>query len=212
MNKKDIKELFRRFEEALPEPTTELEFTNPYTLLVAVVLAAQSTDRGVNIATRPLFKIADTPQKMLNLGLDALKEYVKTIGLYNNKAKNVIALSKILVDSYEGQVPNTRDALEKLPGVGRKTANVILNTVFGQPTLAVDTHVFRVSHRLGLSQGKTPEAVEEDLLKIVPIEYLSNAHHWLVLHGRYICKAKVPRCVDCLIRNLCPYSDKTLPR
>jgi endonuclease-3 len=186
-----------------------LKHVNPFTLLVAVVLSAQATDAGVNKATGPLFKIADTPKKMLALGEEKLRDYIKTIGLYRNKAKNVIALSKRLVDEFDSQVPGDRDTLETLPGVGRKTANVVMNIAFGHPTMAVDTHVFRVANRLGLSHGKTPLAVEEDLLRVIPPEYALHAHHWLILHGRYVCKARRPECWRCLVNDLCPYPDKT---
>jgi endonuclease III len=204
-----ISEMFRRFAAANPEPKSELEYKNPFTLLVAVVLSAQATDAGVNKATRSLFKIADTPEKMLRLGEDKLREHIKTIGLYRNKARNVILLSRQLVDAHSGIVPREREALEALPGVGRKTANVILNVAFGEPTLAVDTHVFRVANRTGLSYGKTPVAVEADLLKEIPPRYALHAHHWLILHGRYVCKARRPECPSCLIRDLCLYDAKT---
>jgi len=204
-----ISEIFRRFAAANPEPKSELEYKNPFTLLVAVVLSAQATDAGVNKATRALFKVADTPEKMLRLGENKLREYIKTIGLYRNKARNVILLSRQLIDAHGGNVPREREALEALPGVGRKTANVILNVAFGEPTLAVDTHVFRVANRTGLSDGKTPAAVEEDLLRVIPPEYALHAHHWLILHGRYVCKARRPECPTCLIRDLCLYDAKT---
>jgi endonuclease-3 len=206
-----IAEIFRRFQAAEPEPKGELEHTNAYTLLVAVVLSAQATDAGVNKATRGLFAAADTPEKMVALGEDRVREYVKTIGLYRNKAKNVIALSERLMDEYGGEVPHDRDALESLPGVGRKTANVVLNIAFGEPTMAVDTHVFRVSNRLGIAPGKTPLAVEEGLMKAIPAQYLQHAHHWLILHGRYVCKAQRPRCEACLISDLCTAPDRILP-
>ena len=198
-----VSEIFARFAAANPEPKGELEHVNPYTLLVAVVLSAQATDAGVNKATRALFQRADTPLKMLALGEDAVREHVKTIGLYRNKAKNVILLSQQLIDRHRGGVPPDRDALVALPGVGRKTANVVLNMAFGQKTMAVDTHVFRVAHRLDLSHGKTPEAVEDDLMRIVPDQYLYHAHHWLILHGRYTCLARKPRCGLCVVENLC---------
>jgi endonuclease-3 len=207
-----IREIFARFRAANPEPRSELEYLNPFTLLVAVVLSAQATDVGVNKATRTLFRRADTPQKMLALGEDHVREAIKTIGLYRNKAKNVIALSQKLVDEHGGQVPESREALEALPGVGRKTANVVLNVAFGQPTLAVDTHIFRVANRIGLSQGKTPLAVELDLERVVPNEFLLHAHHWLILHGRYVCKARKPECPRCLIADLCLYEPKTTPQ
>ncbi|HKZ96314.1 MAG TPA: endonuclease III [Hyphomicrobiaceae bacterium] len=205
----DIREIFTRFAAQNPEPKGELEHTDPYTLLVAVVLSAQATDAGVNKATRALFKVADTPAKMIRLGEEKLREYVKTIGLYRNKAKNIIALSERLVAGHGGRVPADREALEELPGVGRKTANVVMNVAFGAPVLAVDTHVFRVANRIGLSKGKTPLEVEEDLMRVVPPEYGVPAHHWLILHGRYVCKAKKPDCPACLIRDLCLYPSKT---
>jgi endonuclease-3 len=206
-----IAAIFARLAEQNPEPKGELEHVNAFTLLVAVVLSAQATDAGVNKATRPLFKKADTPEKMLALGEEALRDDIKTIGLYRNKAKNVIALSKALIDQYGGEVPEDRDALEQLPGVGRKTANVVMNMAFGHPTMAVDTHVFRLANRLGMAPGKTPEAVEEGLLKVVPAEYGLHAHHWLILHGRYVCKARKPMCYNCVIRDLCIFKDKTPP-
>ena len=204
----DIGEIFRRFRSAEPEPKGELEHVNAYTLLVAVVLSAQVTDAGVNKATRALFKVADTPARMLALGEEQLIEHVKTIGLFRNKAKNVIALSRILIEEHKGIVPADRDALVALPGVGRKTANVVLNMAFGHKTMAVDTHVFRVSHRLAMADGKTPEAVEEQLMRCVPDDFLFHAHHWLILHGRYTCKAKAPRCGLCVVADLCRSSDK----
>jgi endonuclease-3 len=206
----EIEEIFRRFKRANPEPKGELEHTNPFTLLVAVVLSAQATDAGVNKATRKLFALADTPQKMLALGEDKVRELIKTIGLFRMKAKNVILLSQKLVQEQGGKVPPDREVLQSLPGVGRKTANVVLNMAFGQPTIAVDTHVFRVSHRLWLSKGKTPDAVEADLLKIVPPEFLLHAHHWLILHGRYTCKAVKPLCATCVIADLCHSKDKRI--
>ena len=193
-----------------PEPKSELNYTNAFTLLVAIVLSAQSTDKGVNKATEALFKVADTPQKMLDLGIDGLKEYIKTIGLFNNKAKNVIAMSEKLVNDFGGEVPESQEALESLPGVGHKTANVLRNVWFGKPTMAVDTHVFRLAHRLGLSSGKTVEAVEKDLLKQLPEKYLMYANHWLVLHGRYVCKAQKPKCGECLLAQLCHSEDKNV--
>lgn len=205
----EIKEVFRRFSAANPEPKGELEHTNPFTLLVAVVLSAQATDAGVNKATRALFRKADTPQKMLALGEDALREHIKSIGLYRAKAKNVIALSERLIRDFDGKVPDDRDALETLPGVGRKTANVVMNVAFGAPTMAVDTHVLRVSNRIGLSDGKTPLQVEADLLAKIPSEYGVPAHHWLILHGRYVCKARKPECWRCVIRDLCEYRNKS---
>jgi endonuclease-3 len=201
-------EAFRRFQNAAPHPETELLFKNHFTLLVAVVLSAQATDAGVNRATPALFAVADTPAKMAALGEERLGSHIRTIGLWRAKAKNIIALSKALVRDHGGEVPSTREELENLPGVGRKTANVVLNAAFGQPTLAVDTHVFRVANRTGLAPGKTPTAVEERLLKIVPAEYLKGAHHWLILHGRYVCKARTPDCPKCIIADLCLFRDK----
>lgn len=209
MKKETVAELYRRLQAENPSPKSELEFINPYTLLVAVVLSAQATDKGVNKATGPLFKKAATPEQMLKLGLDGLKEHVKSIGLYNAKAANIIELSRLLIERHQGQVPQDREALQALPGVGRKTANVVLNVAFGEPTMAVDTHVFRVANRTGLAKGKTPEEVEAGLLKATPREFMDHAHHWLILHGRYICKAKNPRCQDCLIRDLCGFKEKT---
>jgi endonuclease-3 len=205
----EVREIFRRFQADNPEPKGELQYVNPYTLLIAVVLSAQATDAGVNKATPALFKIADTPKKMLALGEDKLRDYIKTIGLYRTKAKNVIALSKRLVDEFGGKVPGDRDVLETLPGVGRKTANVVMNIAFGHPTMAVDTHVFRVANRTGLSEGTTPPAVEADLVRVIPPEYALHAHHWLILHGRYVCKARKPECWRCLINDICRYPDKT---
>ena len=206
----EIKEIFRRFAAANPEPKGELEHTNPFTLLVAVVLSAQATDAGVNKATRALFQKADTPEKMLALGEDAVRDHVKSIGLFRAKAKNVILLSAKLIRDYGGEVPRDRDALETLPGVGRKTANVVMNVAFGAATMAVDTHVLRVSNRIGLSNGTTPLAVEADLLAKIPPEYGVPAHHWLILHGRYVCKARKPECPRCLIRDICLFPDKSL--
>ena len=205
----EIAEIFRRFQQIEPEPKGELEHSNPYTLLVAVVLSAQATDAGVNKATRELFRLADTPEKMVALGEDRVRDLIKTIGLYRNKAKNVIALSQKLIDEHGGKVPVDRDVLETLPGVGRKTANVVLNVAFGQPTMAVDTHVFRIANRLGLSNGTTPLAVEADLVKLVPDDFGVPAHHWLILHGRYLCKARKPECYRCPIRDLCRFEPKT---
>ncbi len=204
-----VGEIFRRFHDATPEPKGELEHTNPYTLLVAVVLSAQATDAGVNKATRALFKIADTPEKMLGLGEDQVRDLVKTIGLYRNKAKNVILLSQRLVDDFASAVPADRDALETLPGVGRKTANVVMNMAFGHATMAVDTHVFRVANRIGLSKGKNPLQVEADLMRVIPTEYGLHAHHWLILHGRYLCKARKPECWRCPISDVCRFEPKT---
>ncbi len=207
---KETLEIMNIFREREPNPRCELNYTNAYTLLVAVVLSAQSTDKGVNKATNDLFKIVDTPQKMLNLGLEKLKTHIKTIGLYNNKAKNIIALSEELVSKYNGIVPENREHLESLPGVGRKTANVVLNVWFNQPTLAVDTHVARIAHRLDFSHGKTPLEIEKDLVKVLPEEYIKNTNHWLVLFGRYICKAQKPDCLNCPISKYCHSQDKRL--
>ncbi|MCY7271700.1 MAG: endonuclease III [Sphingomonas bacterium] len=209
MNKADAFEFYRRLAEGDPSPQTELEFVNPYTLLVAVALSAQATDVGVNKATRSLFAKVTTPQAMLDLGEEALRDHIKTIGLFNTKAKNVIAAARILVDEHDGIVPAERTALETLPGVGRKTANVVLNVAFGEPTIAVDTHIFRVGNRTGLARGKTPLAVELKLEKITPAPFLSHAHHWLILHGRYICKARTPECWRCPVVDLCAFKHKT---
>lgn len=206
----EILEIMDIFDQKDPNPRCELNYSNAYTLLVAVVLSAQSTDKGVNRATEELFKIADTPQKMAALGLDKLKHYIKTIGLYNNKAKNIIALSKELTEKYQGEVPHNREALENLAGVGRKTANVVLNVWFNEPTLAVDTHVMRISHRLNMSDGKNPLEVEKDLLKVLPDNYKKNANHWLVLFGRYICKAQKPDCPNCPVSSFCHSADKRI--
>ena len=205
----DRRELFARLAELNPHPTTELAYTTPFELLVAVILSAQATDVGVNKATCRLFPVANTPERMLALGEDGLKRHIASIGLFNTKAANVIAMCRILVEQHGGEVPRDRDALEALPGVGRKTANVVLNTAFGEPTIAVDTHIFRVSNRTGLAPGKTVRAVEDKLLKAVPPEYRQDAHHWLILHGRYVCKARKPDCPICVIRDLCRYRDKT---
>lgn len=205
-----ITEMFRRFQAADPVPEGELDYVNPYTLLVAVVLSAQATDVGVNRATGPLFKFVDTPEKMVELGEAELISYIRTIGLYRMKAKNVIALSQILIDRYGSEVPRNRAALEELPGVGRKTANVVLNIAFGEPTIAVDTHLFRLGNRTGLAPGKTPLEVELKLEKVVPPEYKRHAHHWLILHGRYVCKARKPECPRCLINDLCLFKEKTV--
>ena len=206
----EIEAIFFRFHEVEPEPKGELESVNAFTLLVAVVLSAQATDVGVNKATRPLFQVADTPAAMLALGEEGLTGYIKTIGLFRNKAKNVIALSRMLIDRHDGDVPRDREALEALPGVGRKTANVVLNMAFGVPTIAVDTHLFRVANRTGLAHGKTPLAVELGLEKIVPDAYRLHAHHWLILHGRYVCKATKPACPRCIIRDICRFEHKTV--
>jgi len=205
----EVHEIFRRFAIQRPEPKGELEHVNAFTLLVAVVLSAQATDAGVNKATRPLFAIADTPQKMLELGEEKLGQYIRTIGLWRNKAKNVMALSQALIRDYGGAVPGERDELTKLPGVGRKTANVVLNMAFGQKTMAVDTHIFRIGNRIGLAPGKTPEEVEQGLIRIIPDEYMRHAHHWLILHGRYVCKARKPECPLCVIADLCKSPEKT---
>jgi len=205
----EVRELFSRLAELDPSPTTELEYTAPFELLVAVVLSAQATDVGVNKATRRLYPVANTPQAILDLGEEGLKRHISTIGLFNAKAKNVIALCRILLDQHGGEVPRSREALEALPGVGRKTANVVLNTIFGEGTIAVDTHIFRVANRTGLAPGKDVRAVEEGLMRVVPAEYLLGAHHWLILHGRYVCKARKPDCPHCVIRDLCRYRDKT---
>lgn len=210
MKKADIHEFFRRLEEKNPEPKGELNYTNPFTLLVAVVLSAQATDIGVNKATEALFKVADTPEKMYALGEDRIRDHIKTIGLFNAKAANVYKLSKILIDEHNSIVPQTRDELVKLPGVGRKTANVVLNMAFGQPTIAVDTHLFRVSNRTGLASEKTPDKVEAKLEKIIPDEFKLHAHHWLILHGRYVCVARKPKCGECIVKDLCAFKEKTV--
>ncbi|MCI2261241.1 MULTISPECIES: endonuclease III [Xanthomonas] len=209
LSKDEIHELFSRLSELNPSPTTELEYSTPFELLIAVILSAQATDVGVNKATRRLYPVANTPAAILALGEDGLKRYISTIGLFNAKAKNVIATCRILVEQHGGDVPRARDALEALPGVGRKTANVVLNTAFGEPTMAVDTHIFRVANRTGLAPGKDVRAVEDALLKRVPAQFLHDAHHWLILHGRYVCKARKPDCPQCAIRDLCRYKDKT---
>ena len=209
MKRADAFEFYRRLAEGDPSPRTELEFVNPYTLLVAVALSAQATDVGVNKATRSLFAKVKTPQAMLDLGEEALKDHIKTIGLFNTKAKNVIAAARILVEQHDGKIPRDRAALETLPGVGRKTANVVLNVAFGEPTIAVDTHIFRVANRTGLARGKTPLEVELGLEKITPAPFLAHAHHWLILHGRYVCKARTPECWRCPVIDLCAYRPKT---
>jgi endonuclease-3 len=209
MKPADRIELFRRLRELNPKPTTELDYASPFELLIAVILSAQATDVGVNKATRRLFPVANTPASILALGEDGLKRYIATIGLYNAKAANILITCRILLDEHGGEVPRTREALERLPGVGRKTANVVLNTAFGEPTIAVDTHIFRVANRTGLAPGKTVNAVEQGLLKRVPKDFLQDAHHWLILHGRYVCKARRPDCPNCVIRDLCRYRDKT---
>jgi endonuclease-3 len=205
----EVHEIFRRFAVQRPEPKGELEHVNAFTLLVAVVLSAQATDAGVNKATRALFAVADTPEKMLALGEDKVGDHIRTIGLWRNKAKNVIALSQALIRDHSGEVPDDRDALVKLPGVGRKTANVVLNMAFGQPTMAVDTHILRIGNRLHLAPGKTPEQVEAGLVRIIPPEYMRHAHHWLILHGRYVCKARKPDCPRCVIADICKAEEKT---
>lgn len=210
MKRADIDEMFRRLSTANPAPKTELVSTSPYTMLVAVVLSAQATDVGVNKATPALFTAADTPQKMIALGETKVRNFIRSIGLYQAKAKNIIALSKMLIEEHGGEVPNDREALERLPGVGRKTANVVLNNVFEQPTIAVDTHVFRVSNRTGLAPGKTPLAVEKKLEEVIPEEWKMHAHHWLILLGRYVCKARKPDCPTCPVADLCSYKAKTV--
>ncbi|HVP99655.1 MAG TPA: endonuclease III [Roseiarcus sp.] len=202
--------VFERLAAAEPAPKGELEYVNPYTLLVAVVLSAQATDAGVNKATAALFKIADTPEKMVALGEEAVSAKIKTIGLYRTKAKNLIALSQALIEKHGGKVPRDREALESLPGVGRKTANVVLNTAFGEPTIAVDTHVFRLANRLKIAPGKTPREVEDELMRVVPKRFLPHAHHWLILHGRYVCTARKPLCGSCVLRDICPFEPKTV--
>jgi len=209
VKREHIDTFFARLAARIPAPETELEYQDPYTLLVAVVLSAQATDKSVNAATPALFKAADSPAKMVRLGVEGVKPYIATIGLYNTKAKNVVALSQALLERHGGRVPETREALEKLPGVGRKTASVVLNAAFGQPTIAVDTHVFRVANRSGLAPGKTPLAVEQGLEKRVPAKWQRHAHHWLILHGRYTCTARKPDCPDCVVRDLCAYKAKT---
>ncbi|WP_416397847.1 endonuclease III [Allohahella sp. A8] len=210
MNRETRREMFEIFREQNPEPRTELEYADEFQLLIAVILSAQATDVGVNKATRHLFPVAPTPQAMLDLGLDGLKSHIKTIGLFNTKAENVMKTCRLLVEQHDGKVPADRAALEALPGVGRKTANVVLNTAFGQPTMAVDTHIFRVSNRTGLAPGKTVLEVEKKLLKNVPKEFLHDAHHWLILHGRYICIARKPRCMACAVSEVCDYKHKNL--
>ena len=207
LSKQEMNEAFRRWRDANPAPASELEYVNPFTLLVAVVLSAQTTDKGVNKATGPLFKVADTPQKMLALGEEGLIPYIKTIGLYRNKAKHIIGLSQKLIDDFEGEVPCNRDALMTLPGVGRKTANVVLNVIFHQPTMPVDTHLLRVAPKIGLAEGDTPEKVEKSLLERIPPEFLHDAHHWILLHGRYVCTARTPKCAECLINDICKHNE-----
>ena len=209
MRKAQVTAFFERLAREIPAPTTELDYRNPYTLLVAVVLSAQATDKGVNKATKALFAEVETPAAVLALGEAGLKAHIKTIGLYNAKARNVIALSRVLIEEHGGEVPCEREALEALPGVGRKTANVVLNTVFGAPTIAVDTHIFRLANRTGLAPGKTPRAVEDGLERVVPDAFKRHAHHWLILHGRYVCTARTPDCPACIVRDLCRYEAKT---
>ena len=209
MPKADVVEMFTRLRELNPHPKTELEYSSPFELLVAVALSAQATDVGVNKATRKLFPVANAPQAILALGEDGLKKYIATIGLFNAKAKNVIATCRLLIDQHGGEVPRDRAALEALPGVGRKTANVVLNTAFGEPVMAVDTHIFRVANRTGLAPGKDVRAVEDLLVKVIPAEFLLDAHHWLILHGRYVCRARKPDCPQCVIRDLCRFKQKT---
>lgn len=208
MNKDKRRQIYERLRKANPHPTTELNYSSPFELLVAVTLSAQATDKGVNRATERLFKLANTPEAIYALGVDGLKQYIKTIGLFNNKAKNIIAACRQLIEKHGGEVPQDRKALEALPGVGRKTANVVLNTAFGQPTMAVDTHIFRVANRTKLAPGKTPLEVEKKLLRFTPKEFLKDAHHWLILHGRYTCIARKPRCGSCVIEDLCEYNQK----
>ncbi len=210
MNQKKRQEIFARLQQANPHPTTELNYTTPFELLVAVILSAQATDKGVNKATAKLYKVANTPRAIAKLGVDGLKEYIKTIGLFNAKAENIIKTCVLLTEKHAGEVPQTRKDLEALHGVGRKTANVVLNTAFGHATIAVDTHIFRVCNRTGIAPGKTPLAVEGKLLKVVPEEYKKDAHHWLILHGRYTCIARKPRCGSCIIEDLCEYKHKTI--
>ena len=209
MNKNKRSEIFQKLKAQNPKPTTELEYTNPFELLIAVVLSAQATDVGVNKATKKLFPAANTPEAIVALGTKGLKKYIRTIGLYNTKAKNILETCKLMIEEFDSQVPEDRNSLEKLPGVGRKTANVILNTAFGQPTIAVDTHIFRVSNRTGIAPGKNVRVVEEKLMKFVPDEYKQDAHHWLILHGRYTCVARKPRCGSCVIYDLCEFKQKT---
>ena len=210
MNAQKRRQIFERLRDANPNPTTELKYSSPFELLIAVILSAQATDVSVNKATERLFAVANTPEAILELGEEGLKKYIKTIGLFNNKAKNIIETCRILIQKFGGRVPDNRRDLESLPGVGRKTANVVLNTAFGQPTMAVDTHIFRVANRTGLAKGKTPLAVEKKLLKVIPKEFLKDAHHWLILHGRYVCTARKPKCSSCIIEDLCEYEEKNL--
>jgi endonuclease-3 len=209
MNKEKRAEIYRRFREQNPHPTTELAHVSPFELLISVILSAQATDVSVNKATAELFPVANTPAQMLVLGVEKLKQYIKTIGLYNSKAENIIKTCRVLLEQHEGEVPRTREALEALPGVGRKTANVVLNTAFSEPTIAVDTHIFRVANRTRLARGKTPLEVEKRLTRLTPAEFRKDAHHWLILHGRYVCKSRKPDCPRCIISDLCEYKDKT---
>jgi endonuclease-3 len=210
MNKQQRREIFLRLQAQNPHPVTELVYHSPFELLIAVILSAQATDVGVNKATAKLFPVANTPQAILDLGLEKLKEYIKSIGLYNSKAQNIMKTCELLVNNYQETIPDQREALEELPGVGRKTANVVLNTAFGQPTVAVDTHIFRVANRTGIAKGKTPLEVEKALVKKTPPQFLKDAHHWLVLHGRYVCTARKPQCKTCIIQDLCEYPDKNI--
>ena len=211
MKRANVEIFFARLKAERPEPRTELVYHNPFELLIAVILSAQATDVSVNKATAKLYAIANTPEQILALGVDGLKPYIRTIGLYNSKAENIIKTCQMLIEQHSSQVPETREALQQLAGVGRKTANVVLNTAFGQPTMAVNTHIFRVSNRTGLAKGKTVEAVEAQLLKVIPKHYLMDAHHWLILHGRYTCKARSPLCATCLVADICAFKDKNLP-
>lgn len=210
MKPADRVEFFRRLKQVMPEPRTELEYRTPFELLVAVILSAQATDVSVNKATRKLYRVANTPEAIAALGVDGLKEFIRTIGLFNTKAENIIKTCHLLLEQHGGEVPRDRKSLEALPGVGRKTANVVLNTAFGEPTIAVDTHIFRVANRTGLAPGKTPLQVEQKLLRVVPADYLRDAHHWLILHGRYTCKARKPACSECIVRDLCGFKSKHL--
>ena len=210
MNRQIRTQIYSRLREKIPKPETELNYVNPFELLISVILSAQATDVGVNMGTAKLYSVANTPQGLLNLGTPRLKTYIKTIGLYNTKAENIIKTCRILMDRFDGEVPRTREELESLPGVGRKTANVILNTAFGEPTIAVDTHIFRISNRTGIAKGKNPLEVEKKLLEVTPTEFKMYAHHWLILHGRYTCKARKPDCVKCIVSNLCEYEKKEI--
>ena len=210
MKPKTVREIFLRLQAANPNPTTELVYHSPFELLIAVILSAQATDVSVNKATAKLYAIANTPETILALGLDGLKNYIKTIGLYNSKAANILKTCEMLIHQHQSQVPHDREALEALAGVGRKTANVVLNTAFGEPTIAVDTHIFRIANRIGLADAKTVDGVEQQLLKVIPSQFKLDAHHWLILHGRYVCIARKPKCLDCLLRDLCQFQEKTL--